>query len=102
MYSAYVLLLLFVSFSISAKTTYPNIIGTAISVRVRGIDTPEMRVKCSSEKAKAIQARDYLRVILARGEVIELHNVERGKFFCIVANVIVDGVAIAELIFNIN
>jgi len=108
------------NFSISAKTTYPNIaisnivsvydgdtikvnianypalIGESISISVSGIDAPEMRAKCSSEKTKAIQGRDYLKAVLARSEVIELHNVERGKYFRIVANVIVDGIDIAD------
>jgi len=79
---------------------YPAVIGKSISIRIRGIDAPEMRAKCSSEKTKAKLARDYLRAILARGEVLELHNVERGKYFRIVANLIVDDVDIAELMIE--
>ena len=79
---------------------YPAIIGKAISIRIRGIDAPEIRGKCTSEKIKAKLARDSLRAILASGEVIELHNVERGKYFRIVANVIVDGVDVAELMIE--
>jgi len=59
-----------------------------------------MRAKCFSEKTKAKLARDYLRTILASGEVIELHNIERGKYFRIVANLIVDGVDIGKLMIQ--
>src|SRR3546814_10238300 len=31
-----------------------------VDVRVAGIDTPELRGKCPSERAKAEEARDYL------------------------------------------
>jgi len=79
---------------------YPVLIGESILIRLRGIDAPEMRVKCPLEKTKATLARGYLRAILARGKVIELHNVERGKYFRIVANLIVDEIDIAELMIE--
>ena len=31
------------------------------SVRVDGVDTPEIRGKCEAEKQKAIEARDYVK-----------------------------------------
>jgi endonuclease YncB( thermonuclease family) len=59
-----------------------------------------VRSKCPLEKTKAIQARDYLRDVLASGEVIELHNVERGKYFRLVAYVIVDGKDISQIMLE--
>lgn len=38
-------------------------------VRLRGIDAPEMRGKCESERGKALAARDLLARILAEGRV---------------------------------
>jgi endonuclease YncB( thermonuclease family) len=38
-------------------------------VRLRGIDTPEMRGRCMDERVRAEQARDALRGILDQGEV---------------------------------
>jgi endonuclease YncB( thermonuclease family) len=38
-------------------------------VRLRGIDAPEMRARCSEESAKAHAARDALSAILAEGAV---------------------------------
>lgn len=43
-----------------------------ISIRVMGIDTPELRGRCDEEKALAIQARDRLAVIARRGVTIEV------------------------------
>jgi endonuclease YncB( thermonuclease family) len=38
-------------------------------VRLRGIDTPEMKGRCGEERVKAEAARDALRAILDQGEV---------------------------------
>jgi endonuclease YncB( thermonuclease family) len=38
-------------------------------VRLRGIDAPELKARCSEERAKAEAARDALRSLLAQGEV---------------------------------
>ncbi len=45
--------------------------GLAITtrVRLRGIDTPELKAPCEDERAKAETAREALRTILAQGEV---------------------------------
>ena len=124
MYTKLVIYLLFISPFVSAKTTYPDItissvvsvydgdtikvnianypdvIGEAISIRIRGIDAPENRSKCTSEKAKAIKAKDYLKALLANAGVIRLTQVERGKYFRLVANVLVDGVNINQLMID--
>ena len=39
------------------------------SVRVDGVDTPEIRGKCEAEKQKAIEARDYVKGLVL-GELI--------------------------------
>lgn len=38
-------------------------------VRLRGIDAPEMRGKCDTERSKALAARDALARVLAEGQV---------------------------------
>ncbi len=38
-------------------------------VRLRGIDTPELKARCMEERIKAEAARDALRAILEQGEV---------------------------------
>ena len=54
-------------------------IETVTAVRLRGIDTPELRGKCQAEKDKAIAARERLRTLLAAGPV-QLSQVEPDKF----------------------
>ena len=72
------------------------LIGENIAIRVDGIDTPEIRGKCPFEKVKAKQARDYLRQILSSSKKVNLLNVERGKYFRIVATLEIDGVKISN------
>ena len=54
-------------------------IETVTAVRLRGIDTPELRGKCQAEKDKAIAARERLRALLAAGPV-QLFHVEPDKY----------------------
>ena len=54
------------------------IIGEKISIRVNGIDTPEIRGKCEKEKYDAKQAQEMVADILKDAERITLKNMERG------------------------
>ncbi len=74
------------------------IIGEKISIRVNGIDTPEIRGKCEKEKYDAKQAKEMVADILRDAEQITLRNLERGKYFRIVADVIVDGEDLADML----
>ena len=69
----------------------PTVFGEKIGVRVGGIDTPEMRVKCPYEKVLANKAKHFTEEKLRNAEVIELRNITRGKYFRIVADVYTDG-----------
>lgn len=65
------------------------------SVRVDGVDTPELRGKCQSEKDAARTARSFVRQFTD----LELRNIHHGKYAGrVVAEVWVDGRNIAELI----
>lgn len=80
---------------------YPPILGQNIPVRVNGVDTPEIRGKCQYEKDLAIKARDFVRDKLLNAKEIKLTNIQRGKYFRIVANVLVDDVSLeAQLLKN--
>jgi endonuclease YncB( thermonuclease family) len=74
----------------------PPIVGKNIPIRVNGIDTPEIRGKCRYEKDLAIKARDFVRAKLANAKEITLTNLQRGKYFRVVANVVVDGVSLEQ------
>jgi endonuclease YncB( thermonuclease family) len=74
----------------------PSIVGKNIPIRVNGIDTPEIRGKCQYEKNLALKARDFVRNKLANAKEIKLTNLQRGKYFRVVANVLVDGVSLEQ------
>ncbi|MCI5143846.1 MAG: hypothetical protein D3909_19415 [Candidatus Electrothrix sp. ATG1] len=61
--------------------------GDDISVRIAGIDTPEIKGKCSQEKKLAQEAKVVVEKILKKARKIKLKNVRRGKYFRIVADV---------------
>jgi endonuclease YncB( thermonuclease family) len=74
----------------------PPIVGRNIPIRLNGVDTPEIRGKCEHEKDLAIKARDFVRNKLANAKEIKLNNLQRGKYFRVVANVMVDGVSLEQ------
>ena len=74
----------------------PPIVGKNIPIRLNGVDTPEIRGKCEYEKDLAIKARDFVRNKLANAKEIKLNNLQRGKYFRVVANVLVDGVSLEQ------
>jgi micrococcal nuclease len=74
----------------------PPIVGKNIAIRVNGVDTPEIRGKCQYEKDLALEARDFVRGKLANAKEIKLTNLQRDKYFRVVANVVVDGVSLEQ------
>ncbi len=67
------------------------------SVRVAGVDTPEIRGECQAEKDMAIRARDFVRATV--GAEVQLTNVRLGKYAGrVVADVWVDGRKLSELL----
>ncbi len=79
---------------------WPPIIGDDISIRVRGLDTPEIRGKCDTEKEMAQNARNRLQQLLEASELITLVDYERGKYFRLVATVMADGKDVAETLIG--
>ena len=51
-----------------------------VSVRLRGIDAPERKAKCASEKAAAEEARLALEYVLSAAPV-EIRNISGDKYF---------------------
>ena len=74
------------------------IIGEKISIRVNGLDTPEIKGKCEKEKYDAKQAKEMVADILKDAEQITLRNMERGKYFRIAADVIADGENLGDIL----
>ncbi|MBF0614026.1 MAG: thermonuclease family protein [Magnetococcales bacterium] len=69
----------------------PPLFGENISIRIRGVDTPELRGQCAQEKLLARVAKRELHHLLVRAGEITLKEVGRDKYFRIVARVEADG-----------
>lgn len=52
-----------------------------VSVRLRGIDTPERRSRCRSERLAASRARGELERLVAGRQTVNLFNVAGGKYY---------------------
>lgn len=67
------------------------LLGEKVSVRLRGVDTPEIRGRCQEERRAALMAKRFVANVLKKARRIDLKRVSRGKYFRIVADVEVDG-----------
>jgi len=65
----------------------PQLIGECIGIRIKGIDTPEMKGKCQAEKDLARMAKQYTVAMLRGAKMVELRNMKRREYFRIVADV---------------
>ncbi len=70
--------------------------GERIGVRVRGIDTPEITDQDPKIKQNAILAKEYVQRRLTTAKTIILKNIERDKYFRILADVEVDDVSLSR------
>lgn len=89
------------TFIVDIANVHP-IIGKEISIRIQGIDTPEITDKRENIRALAMKARDYVKERLQKAKTIELNNIRRDKYFRIVADVWVDGKDLASDLLNAN
>lgn len=83
------------TFIVDIADVHP-IIGKGISIRIQGIDAPEITDPRPEVKALAIEAREYVKARLSSGSRIELNHIGRDKYFRILADVYVDGANLAE------
>ena len=67
------------------------LIGDQMNVRVAGIDTPEIKSDDSCEARLARIAKSEVTKLMQRARRLDLVDIERGKFFRVVADVIFDG-----------
>ncbi len=72
-------------------SSWPSIAGDNVGVRVKGIDCPEMRDDDPKVKELAQQAKQYTVKRLREGKIIWLKNIQRDKYFRILADVEIDG-----------
>jgi endonuclease YncB( thermonuclease family) len=87
------------TFKIDLAGVHP-LFGDDVSVRLFGVDTPEMRGSEDRVKLLAEKARKLTEQALMGAEKIELKNPRRGKYFRIIADVYVDGKSLAALLMK--
>ena len=75
-----------------------NIFCKHISVRVRGVDCPEMKGGTAETKAQAKQAKEHSESFFKSGKIL-MYNCGRDKYFRLLCNVGINGKSLsAELI----
>ena len=79
---------------------YHPVVGKNMPVRIKGIDTPELRDKRKDVKDLAYKAKDFTTKKLQTAKVVRLKNIERGKYFRILADVEVDGKNLGEMLLD--
>ena len=85
------------TFKIDLPSQHP-LFGDDISVRVLGIDTPELRGTSDEVKALAYKAKNRAQELLSDAKTIELKNPQRDKYFRILAEVRIDGESLGEML----
>jgi len=80
--------------------SFPDIVGQKMAIRVSGVDTPEMKGKCKKEIELARAAKKFTVNFLRNAKRVELRNMQRGKYFRIVADVYGDNISLAELLIK--
>ena len=83
--------------TVDLKGQHP-LFGDDISVRIAGIDTPEIKGKCAQEKELAREAKKVVHKIMSTARKIRLKNVQRGKYFRILADVQADRKDVADIL----
>ena len=74
----------------------PALFGDHITVRLAGIDTPEIKGICEKERTLAVQAQALTQKLMVQATRIELLEPKRDKYFRILAKVTVDGREVAK------
>jgi endonuclease YncB( thermonuclease family) len=87
------------TFTANISSVHP-LLGDKITVRVGGIDTPEMHSDKPCERQAAFKAQQAVQKILAEARRIDLRNVQRDKYFRVLADVVVDGRSLADYLLR--
>ncbi len=79
---------------------YINDAKEDVSIRIRGVDTPEIKGLCPSEIQRAIEAREYLIRVLKNGRTIKLSNLDTDKYGRTLADVSIDNNDVAVMLID--
>lgn len=81
---------------------WPTVVGYRMPVRINGIDTPDLRGggKCPEEKERAQAAKQFTVAALRGAKSVDLRNIQRGKYFRLLAEVFVNGVSLGNALME--
>lgn len=83
------------TFYVNIDRVHP-IFGKRLGIRVKGVNTPELRAKSLYEKEMAQRAKSFTVSALEGAKRIDLSECVRGKYFRIVCQVTYDGKNLSE------
>lgn len=79
----------------------PDAFGKELGIRIRGIDTPEIKGTCDKEKQLALTAKDLVVKLLEKENFIVLTNIGRDRYFRLDADIILkDGSNVADILLK--
>lgn len=78
----------------------PDVFGSEIAVRIRGIDTPEKNDSRENIKKIALEAKNELERLLLSAKNIELYDLGRDKYFRLLASVKADGIDVGQYLIR--
>ena len=72
-------------FCYDGDTCYANLLGVPdelkfVRIRIRGIDTPEIKSKCAVEKDLAKEAKTFINRLIKEAHIVRLSNLSWGKY----------------------
>lgn len=82
------------------KNTKYEVLWKNISVRIGGIDTPELKGSCPEETKLAKTAKAFVHEQLVNARKISIDNTDRDKYFRILAEVFVDDYPLSQLLLD--
>jgi len=78
----------------------PPIFGKRMSVRLTGIDAPEIKAKKECEKELAIKVKDKVKILLINAKKISLKNCFKDKYFRLNCKIIFDNTNLADYLLE--
>lgn len=68
----------------------PEIFGKNLSIRLIGIDAPELKTKNTCERDKSIKVKNFVKAQISKAKNLKLKNCIRDKYFRLVCHVLLD------------
>lgn len=81
--------------------SWPAVIGQEISIRIRGIDTPEIRgEECQEEEDLGYKARDLVAALASDAQRVEIRQLGRDKYFRLLGELWIDNQSVGALLIE--